>query len=79
MKYTCVTLVLLLFAGACMADEVYITPQVEQGAETFNKTLLEDQYYNQCLLTCSQSEDPNCPDNCRNMARDKAATVEANQ
>jgi len=79
MKDICVGLLLCSVAGMSMADDVYITPQLEQGAETFNKKLLEDQYYNQCLLTCSQSEDPNCPDNCRKLAKDKAEVVESRE
>ena len=79
MKDICVGLLLCAVAGMSMADDVYITPQLEQGAETFNKKLLEDQYYNQCLLTCSQSEDPNCPDNCRKLAKDKAEVVESRE
>ncbi len=79
MKYTCVGLLLFAVAGMSIADDVYITPQVEQGAQNFDKKLLEDQYYNECLLTCSQSEDPNCPDNCRKLARDKAEVVESRE
>lgn len=63
--------------GVAFADSEYITPKIQHGAEKFDDKLLENQYYNQCLMTCSQSEDPNCANNCKSLAKDKTEAVES--
>ena len=76
------TIMFLFFLGGAtivIADGAYISPETQQGSEQFDAKLLEDQYYNECLLTCNQSENINCNDNCKSLAKDKAKSVEAQE
>lgn len=62
----------MLAASVCYADdESAINDSVSQGAQEYNWQSCIDAKMSDCMASCETSEDPECKDNCADLANDK--------
>lgn len=69
MLFTKCSAALLLFSSAAYAVEL---PTTILGAEQYDETMCVQQYADNCITSvCSASGARDCPEQCRELARDK--------
>ncbi|AMP89069.1 hypothetical protein [Legionella pneumophila] len=73
MKYAFIGLLFCGYIDIAVADEPYVTKGIDAGIEQYDDKISESSFYNACLLTCTHSENLDCPDKCKKIAKDKAA------